>query len=141
MSAANVEVVRSLAEAFQERDREGMEQSFTAFDPQVEWDASRLSDVVPDIAGMYRGHEGVRAFWRRWLTAWRDVRFEIQDVLDAGDEVVLLIRNQRMWGRHSGVQVEFQPYGWVYAFRGNLIVRVLWYPSQQAALEAAGLWE
>jgi ketosteroid isomerase-like protein len=141
MSQENVEVVRSITEAFQRRDREANERSFDALDPEVEWDASRLAEVVPDIAGVFRGHDGVRAFWRRWLTAWRDLRFDIQDVRDAGDEVVSLVRNQRMWGRRSGVEVQFQPYGWVYTFRGNKIVRVRWYPDQQSALEAAGLSE
>jgi ketosteroid isomerase-like protein len=139
VSQENVETVRSFAEAFQRRDREGNEKAFDVLDPEVEWDGSRLADTVPDIAGVYRGHGGVRAFWQRWLTAWRDIRFDIQDVLDAGDEVVLLIRNQRMWGRHSGIEIKFQPYGWVYTFRGDKIVQVRWYPEQSEALKAAGL--
>jgi ketosteroid isomerase-like protein len=141
MSQENVEVVLSMTEAFQRRDREALERSFDPLDPEVEWDASRLADVVPDIAGVFQGHDGVRDFWRRWLTAWRDLRFDIQEVLDAGDEVVSLIHNQRMWGRHSGIEVKFQPYGWVYTFRGDKIVRVRWYPDQESALEAAGLRE
>jgi len=39
-------------------------------------------------------------YWRRWFEAWKDLQFEIQDVLDAGDDVVVPIRNQRQWGRH-----------------------------------------
>src|SRR5262245_50520105 len=128
MSQENVEVVRWISEAFQRRDREEIERSFDALDPEVEWDTSRMADVVPDIADVFRGHDGVRAFWRKWLTAWRDLRFDIQEVLDAGDEVVSLIHNQRMWGRQSGIQVEFPPYGWIYTFRGDKIVRVRLYP-------------
>ena len=36
--------------------------------------------VVDDLTGVYRGHEGVRTYWRRWLQAWRDLEFEVQDV-------------------------------------------------------------
>ena len=54
---------------------------------------------------------------------------------------MLLIRDQRMWGRHSGVETSFQAYGWVYTFGGGKIVRVRWYADQEAALEAAGLTE
>jgi SnoaL-like domain len=52
-------------------------------------------EIVRTLAEVYHGHEGVRTYWRNWLSAWSDLQFEIQDVVDAGDEVVLLIRNQR----------------------------------------------
>jgi ketosteroid isomerase-like protein len=141
MSQENVEIVRAFSEAFQRRDVEEAEQAFNVFDANVEWDGTRLAESVPDIAGVYRGHDGVRTFWRRWLSAWRDIQFDIQDVREAGDDVVVLIRNQRMWGQHSGVEVKFPPYGWVYTFRHNKVVRVRWYPDQESALKAAGLSE
>jgi hypothetical protein len=34
-------------------------------DPDVEWDASQLTEMVPDLAGVYRGHDGVPTYWRR----------------------------------------------------------------------------
>src|ERR671930_2032976 len=109
MSRENVEVVRTLAEGFQRRQHE---QAFEFYAPEIEWDASRMTDVNPDLAGVYRGHEGVRAYWRQWLSAWSDLHFEIQDVVDAGDDVVLLIRNQRQWGRRSGIATDARPTGW-----------------------------
>ena len=66
------------------------------------------------LAGVYRGHEGVRTYWRRWLEPWKDLEFEVEHVLDAGDEVVALIRNQRQVGRHSGIVIEMPPYGLVF---------------------------
>ena len=71
--------------------------------PEIEWDASRLDEMIPDLAEVYWGHEGVRTYWRRWFEAWSDLEFEIQDVRDAGDHVLVLIRNQRQWGRHTGI--------------------------------------
>jgi ketosteroid isomerase-like protein len=75
------------------------------------------------------------------LSAWRDVQFEIQDVRDAGDEVVVLIRNQRQWGRHSGIETELPPYGIVFTFRGGKVMRWSAYPDPESALEAVGLSE
>jgi ketosteroid isomerase-like protein len=136
MSEENVELVRALTEAWQRRDQES---TFDHVDPEVEWDATRIADVIPDVAGIYRGHDGVRAYWRRWLSAWGDLQFDIEAVRDAGDDVVLLVQNHRQWGRHSGIKFELPPYGGVFTIRGGKIVRVRWFPDQQSALDAAGL--
>jgi ketosteroid isomerase-like protein len=136
MSRENVELVRKLTEAWQRREQEG---TLDFVDPDVEWDATGLGEAIPDIAGVYQGHDGVRAYWRRWLSAWRDIQFEIQDVLDAGDEVVMLVCNQHQWGRHSGIEVEFPPYAGVFTIQSGKITRVRWYPDQGSALEAVGL--
>ena len=131
-----MEVVRALAEAFQHRNHE---MAFDFYDPEIEWDSSRA--VTGAASGVYHGHEGVRNYWREWLSAWSDLRFEIDDVRDAGDEVVLLIRDQRQWGRHSGIETDVPPYGLVFTFRGGKITRWRAYPDRQSALEAAGLSE
>jgi ketosteroid isomerase-like protein len=136
MSQENVEIVRTLAEGFQRRQHE---QAFELYDPEIEWDSSRRAGTQPDNAATYHGHQGVREFWRDWLSAWSDLHFEIQDLVDAGDEVVLLIRDQRQWGRHSGIETEVPPYGMVFTIRDGKVVRVCAYPDQGSALEAAGL--
>jgi ketosteroid isomerase-like protein len=138
MSRENVELIRSVTEAWQRGEQE---QTLEFVAEDVVWDATGVREAIPDIAGVYHGHDGIRAYWRRWLSAWRDLRFEIQDVLDAGDEVVLLIRNQRQWGRHTGIELEIPPYASVYTIRDGLITRVRWYMNQQDALDAAGLSE
>src|SRR5689334_18578358 len=100
MSQENVEIVRTVAEGFQRRQHE---RAFELYDPEIEWDASRMA-VSNMAAGVYHGHEGVKAFWRDWLSAWSDLQFEIEDVVDGGEEIVLLVRDQRQWGRHSGIE-------------------------------------
>jgi ketosteroid isomerase-like protein len=137
MSPENVEIVRTLAEGFQRRQHE---QAFELYDVEIEWDASRMAGRNM-AAGVYHGYEGVRAFWRDWLSAWSDLRFEIQDVLDAGDDVVLLIRDQRQWGRRSGIATDVPPYALVFTIRDGRVIRVCAYPDQQSALEAVGLRE
>ena len=77
MSEENVDLVRRLLDMFARRDHEGV---FEFYDPEIEWDATTARESIPDLADVYRGHDGVRLYWRRWLSAWRDVEFEIQDV-------------------------------------------------------------
>jgi ketosteroid isomerase-like protein len=138
MSQENVEIVRTLAKGFQHRQHE---RAFEFYDPEIEWDASRFAEVNPDIAGVYHGHEGVRRYWRNWLSAWSDLQFEIQDVVGAGENGVLLISNMRAWGRHSGIGTEVPPFGMVFTIRDGKVVRVCTYPDQESALQAAGLQE
>jgi ketosteroid isomerase-like protein len=83
----------------------------------------------------------VRTYWRRWFGAWKDLQFEIEDVLDAGEDVVVLIRNQRQWGRHTGICTELPPYAQVFTMREGKIVRWRTFPDQMSALKAVELEE
>jgi ketosteroid isomerase-like protein len=82
MSHENVEVVRTLFDMFARRDHEA---AFDYYDADIEWDASRPregGDV--DTAGVYHGHDGVWAYWRRWLSAWEDVEATEVEFVDGG---------------------------------------------------------
>jgi ketosteroid isomerase-like protein len=145
MSQEYVEMVRAATEAV--KNPEGIARlargdfDLTFIDPEIEWDATGAKDLVPDLADVYWGHEGVRTYWRRWLEAWRYIEFDIQDVLDAGDEVVVLICNQRQWGRHTGIVSELPPFALVYTFRDGKVVCFRSFPDHESALEAVGLAE
>jgi ketosteroid isomerase-like protein len=145
MSEEFVQIVRAATEAVKSPEGVALlasgEVDFTFLDPEIEWDASQVADVVPDLAEVYWGHEGVRTYWRRWMEAWRDLEFEVQDVLDAGDEIVVLIRNQRQWGRHTGIATEIPPFALVYSFRNGKVVRWRIFAEQNKALKAVGLAE
>jgi ketosteroid isomerase-like protein len=137
MPEENLEVIRTLFDAFHRRDVKTME---SLMDPDVEWDATRFVGLIPDLAGIYRGAEGTQTFWRTWLSSWKNLVFDY-DLRDTGDDVVALIRNQRQWGRHSGIETEIPPYAWLYTIRGGRVIRACFYPDQESALEAAGLRE
>ena len=149
MSQENVETIRALCEAMQSSETLGrlavgdVDRRFSGLiDPDIEWDASGLADVMPfDTTEVYSGYEGVLSYWRRWLGSWRDLQFEIQDVLGAGDRVVVLIRNQRQWGRHSGILTELPQYAMVFTFRDGKVVRWRNFADHQSALKAVGLAE
>jgi hypothetical protein len=54
---------------------------------------------------------------------------------------LVLIRNQRQWGRHSGIATELPPYAQVFTLRDGKLVRWRTFPTQESALEAVGLRE
>jgi ketosteroid isomerase-like protein len=139
MSWENVEVVRTLFDMFARRDHEA---AFDYYDAEIEWDASRAREVGDlDTAGVYHGHDGVRAYWRRWLSAWEDVEATEVEFVDGGQTVVALIHQQRLRGRGSGIEVDTPPYALAFVFRNGKVVRWVFYPRQAEALEAAGLSE
>jgi ketosteroid isomerase-like protein len=139
MSQENVEIVRTLFDTFARRDHEA---AFDYYDAEIEWDASRTPEGgAVDFAGVYHGHDGVRAYWRRWLSAWEDVEATEVEFVDAGQTVVALIHQQRLRGRGSGIEVDAPPYALSFTFRGEKVVRWVIYPTQREALKAAGLSE
>ena len=146
MSQENVEIVRAATEAAKkpemfERLVRGDFDFAPFLDSEVEWDATGLRDLVPDLADVYFGLEGVGAYWRRWYDAWRDIEFDVQDYLDAGDEVVVLIGEQHQHGRYTGIVTELPPYALVYTFSHGKVVRHRVFPDQDDALKAVGLAE
>ena len=142
MSRQNIELVRAWLEAYRQPEMMALlangELDMSAIDPQVEWDASRLTEMIPDLAEVYRGHEGVRNYWQSWFEAWSNIEFEIEDIRDSGDEVVVLIRNQRQWGRHTRICTELPPYAQVFTIRDGVLVRWRTFPDQESALHAVG---
>jgi ketosteroid isomerase-like protein len=142
----NADAVRVMAEAL--RSREALEQLASGdvdlglFDHEIEWDMSAMAGVMPaDTVAIYRGHEGMLTYWRQWLEAWRDLQYEVQDVHEAGDAVLVLVRNSRFWGRHSGIVTELPPFGMVFTFRDGRVVRLRSFPDHESALKAVGLSE
>ena len=140
MSQENVELFRAQIEGFlTSGDLGGKDRLKLAdlYHPEIEWDVSE--SPVPDIGGVYRGKDAVLRFWRQWLAAWEAVEFEYE-LVDAGDRVVLLV-DQRMRGRSTGIEVPIGKYAQVATFRDGLMVHWKLYMSQEEALEAVGLSE
>ena len=135
MSQANVEIVRRVYEADARRDSTTV---LSLYDPEVVWDTTRTSKGI--MGGqLYRGHEGMRRFFREWLIAFESTENVPEEFIDAGDQVVSVVI-QRVRGRASGAVVE-RPLASVWRIRAGRIVEVTWYPNRGEALEAVGLWE
>jgi ketosteroid isomerase-like protein len=141
MSKENVELLRAMippAEvdvAVLFRDDQLFEQMVAAFeaviDPQVESLANWTGGT------RYAGVDGFRQLWLDWLEPWESYHVEVDEMIDAGDMVVCLIRDR---GRRSDVDAEVEiRASSVWEIRDGRIVKVAFYTDRAAALEAAGL--
>jgi ketosteroid isomerase-like protein len=68
------------------------------------------------------------------------VEDEYTELIDAGEHVVS-IQSTRGRGRASGVQVEHANFAGVWTVREGKVVRAVWFPTREEALQAAGLRE
>jgi ketosteroid isomerase-like protein len=87
----------------------------------------------------YQGIEGAMEFLAEWAEAWDDWEVEVEDYVDAGERVVVLLR-QRGRSKATGVPVEMH-FGQVWTMQDGQGVRMHMYASPEEALEAAGLRE
>jgi ketosteroid isomerase-like protein len=133
MSRENVEVVRRQTAAYVRGD---WDEAMSYFDPEVIYDISRNSAD----GRIYRGLDGVREGFREWIGTWKDYRTELLEVIDAGEDKVVVTTRQTGTGRGSGVRAEMAN-GVVNTMRNGQIIRMDVYPTRQEALEAVGLRE
>jgi ketosteroid isomerase-like protein len=132
MSQANVELVRAAWAAWERGD---MEAIFAFYDPAIVWDQTGYG--AGELSAVYHGHDGVRRFFRAWLTPFESYRAHPEEFIDAGEAVVVRIR-QGGRGKRSGAEVEM-PYWQVYRLRDGRAIRIEVYRVQADALEAVGL--
>ena len=140
MSQQDVDRWRRTIEAFLRASRghdwqPWLERMDEVLDPEIEWDASDMA--VPDLTGAFHGLEEVRRWWGRWLDAWETVEFEYE-LVDAGDAVVMLV-DQSMRGRSTGIEVPLGRYAHFARFENGRMTYWKSYATQQAALRAASL--
>jgi ketosteroid isomerase-like protein len=135
MSQENVEVIRRLYDAAARRDNEAV---YALYHPEIVWDASRTQRG--GITGrIVRGHSALRGWLREWYGAWENIHDELDEVIDAGPEVISVM-TQRGSGRGSGVEVADR-IATVWAICDGRIIRATWFPTRDEAHQAAGLSE
>ncbi len=86
---------------------------------------------------VYEGIDGARAFLSEWMDAWEDWELEVDDLLDAGDKVVVLVR-QHGRSKAAGMPVEMS-FAQVWTLRDGMQTRMDMYSDRAEALEATGL--
>ena len=133
MSQENVEIVRRAIAAFIEGDYERL---IELSDPQIEYDVSRTS---PE-SRVVRGPEEVLAVLEEWVDTWDEHQVELVELIDAGDERVVAVIQERGKLKGSDTWVE-HPRGVVYTVRDQRVVRYEEHEDRAQALEAAGLRE
>jgi ketosteroid isomerase-like protein len=132
MSEENVEVVRDAIDAWNRGDYEAW---IAGFDSACEFRPLRAQ-----LEGRaYRGHDGLRRFMDDFTLDWDQVRFEVREIRDVGDKVLVLIRFQGR-GRASGADLDV-PIGIVGEVRQGKITEARMFSDPDEALEAVGLSE
>jgi ketosteroid isomerase-like protein len=131
MSSDNVELLRAMLDAYNER---GVEAMLPYIDPEFEVTVPPSLSVEPDT---YRGHEGMRHYFESFADVMDEVRFDAEAFVDAGDRVVATTHLFAR-ARETGLEVEqlvFQ----VWTMRGGRAFKAEVYPTKVEALRAVGL--
>ena len=131
MSKENVELVRSINEAFASGNYLG---SLEALGDDVEIAGPR--DVTAG-GSTWVGRDEVQDGFVSFLGAWADYSYEVRDVIDCGDQV-FVEASQRGRGKGSGVEVSEFVYS-VYTVREGRVVRMGMYRDEAEARREAGL--
>jgi uncharacterized protein len=133
VSRENVEVVRSMYEAFNEGDRA---RALTYLHPEAEL---HQPPELPD-GGVYYGRAEFQRGTNLWLEEWDSFRYEIEELTDVGDRVLMEIR---LWGiaKGSGAEVERRDVFHLWTMRDGKAQRCDVYLNRPDALEAVGLSE
>lgn len=127
MSDANVAVVRGMWEAFLRSD---FETALSAFDADVEWDGTNLPDGT-----VSRGLDAVVDHMTRWAEMWEIWEVELEDVIDAGENRVIVFFRER--GRSkAGLDVNERHSDLYVTTHGKITYRKGFSDADEALLEA-----
>ena len=132
MSQENVEVVKVAYAAFA---RGGLDRYMEHFTDDVDY---RAPEGALDSVGPIHGKTALRAWLQDWIDTFEGFWFEAVELIDAGDDKVVVV--ERFGGRAkiSGIETE-QTEAVVITIRDGKIVRCWEYETREEALEAAGL--
>jgi ketosteroid isomerase-like protein len=131
MSEENVEIVRSAYERFATTG------DVAEITPDFVWDMSNFHGWPEQR--VYEGAEGARTFLAAWTAVWDDWALEIDAVYDAGEKVVVLLR-QRGRSKAAGMPLEMS-FAQVWTLRDGRGARMEMYSDPREALEAVGIRE
>ena len=125
--------MRSVLDASSLGDSEAF---MAALDPAIEWTPVRED---PDYR-VHRGLEDVATWLAEWAEVFPDMRWEVERILDAGDDLVVALVRALGRGDATGADVGSRAYAVVFTVRSGKIVRID-ESGNEAALRAVGLEE
>ena len=130
MPPEKVEIVRGI---YAEWSRGNLAAGAELYDPDLVFLAPR--DNLEETR--YVGLEEVRGWMRRWLDAWSDFTMTADELIEAGDSVVVAVR-QRGVGKESGLASE-RSFFQIWTFRGARVIRLEQIDDRREAMAAVGL--
>jgi ketosteroid isomerase-like protein len=132
MSQENVELVRAICAPWEHGDYSS-----------AEWAHPEIEVVNPDgpTPGSWRGLVGMADAYRGFLSAWDDVRTDVEEYRDVDSERVLVLTHTSGRGKTSGL--ELGPISAntavLFHFRGGKVTRLVLYWERAHALADLGL--
>jgi ketosteroid isomerase-like protein len=129
VSQKNVDLVRARFEAFAQTGSWDPNQ----FDPDVRY---HLRADLPGSETLV-GRDRLMRFFSEWVEAFRDPRFDVEELIDAGDSVVAVLR-LRGYLRGSNEEIAM-PETWVSHLVDGKVVEQWEYSTKAEALKAVGL--
>ena len=78
MLQENIEIVRRVYDAAARRDTATV---LALYDPEIEWDF--FPGELFGQGGLYRGHEGLRRWFREWSDALDHIEYEAEELIAA----------------------------------------------------------
>jgi len=143
MSAANVDLIRGtvpresdLVEVFASDDAAAAFLSNPdVVDPDVEVVFAGTPSGAPGVR--YRGIDGLLEGWRDWLLPWQSYRLEVEDCVDAGDRVLMLVRVRARTSRHDVELVHHSAAVWT--VQDGMVIAVHFFLERAQAYQFAGL--
>ena len=138
MSHENVELLEGLFAGAADMDKQALLNALPELipqicDPEIEW----VEDPRRADRRVYRGHEGVRKSFERWLENFEEYGFKVERLVDCGDKVLAYAREEGR-GSLSGGTISQRIYS-VYDFRDGKIARYQEFYEERDALDAAGV--
>ncbi len=127
MSEELVQLVEKGYDAWNSGDRDWVLEHMS---PDVEW----ITPSDDPDHGTYRGHQGLEQYWAQWRAAVGQLNFKIEEMIDAGQSVVIVARRQGR-GEHSGLEISDRVIQ-VFDFEGTMCTRVREYYDRAAALSS-----
>jgi ketosteroid isomerase-like protein len=141
MSQENVEIVRRAYDSFNRWAAQPETEPF--LNPEVEslLDTDVEFHTYPNSpeAGVYRGRDAVIEYNRRLFEQFKSVRIELEELLAAGDRVVVISRQHAVAKAGQATMVVRVVEAWT--IRDGLLATRHSYSTRAEALEAVGLSE
>jgi hypothetical protein len=128
MSQENLAVVRSLYEGWLNG-----EMGLDKLDPEISMEESATLPGAVSAVGI----DAVRRYLERFATHWQEIRFEPQEYVDAGRQVVVVARLIGR-GKRSGIDVS-RTWAYVWTVRNGKALSMVGYANRSEALKAVGL--
>lgn len=131
VSADNVEIVRGMHKAWSSGD---LAAALRAMHPDIEW---REPPEQPGSRSVYRGYAGVEESILNWVGTWNEFRYELLELIDAGEKV-LSVGRQTGRGKGSGVEVTSDLFH-LWTVRDGAAIEMRMFMDRAEAFRAAGL--